>query len=725
MKGCSRRDVLKWGAIGTVACHLLSGTLLATVDDDLVAGASVVDITPRTLPIITSGMWTENLAEKVNDPLHARCLVLDDGETTIAVVVVDSLMLSRELLDEAKETASKLTGIPTEHMLISATHTHSAPSVVGVLGSGVDDRYARQLRQWIVESIVRAYEGRVPAKVGWSVAEDREHTHCRRWIYRSDRTVADPFGAPTVRANMIPGYQDSDHIGPAGPVNSGLSILAAQTLDGRPIAVLANFSMHYFEWKPISADYFGLFCKRLAERIAVDGQESPPVVMLSQGTQGDQQWFDFSQPEKALSIDAYSQAVVNVAYDAYRHITFQRNLSLAMTERKLVLDRRTPDGERLAWARQIVAGMNGRNPQTIPEIYAREQVYLDEQPQRELKLQAVRVGDFGITAIPCEAYGITGLKLRLRSPLQPTFTIGLANGAEGYIPPPEQHKLGGYTTWPARSAGLEANAEPKIVETLLQMMEEISGNSRRSITIPEGPYSRSVRASQPVAYWRMRDIEGPAAADASGNNNQGVYEDGVAFFLDGPSIEPTSSWNDVSRAAHFAGGRMQAIFDSPADAFSVELWFWNGMPNDAKPITGCLFSRDGGPAGNAAVDSLFIGGRGDASGRLVFAAGTSANARRFTGSTLVPARTWNHVIAVRDRDTVHVYLNGNKTPEIAASLDVPRAVGKTRLFLGGDADKAATFEGRIAEVSYYDRGLSPSEILASGRNPPVNNDEGT
>ncbi len=91
----------------------------------------------------------------------------------------------------------------------------------------------------------------------------------------------------------------------------------------------------------------------------------------------------------------------------------------------------------------------------------------------ELRLQAVRIGDLGITAIPDEVFGITGLKLKARSPLVHTMNIELANGAEGYIPPPEQHDLGGYTTWPARTAGLEVRAEPVIVETLLRLLEQV------------------------------------------------------------------------------------------------------------------------------------------------------------------------------------------------------------------------------------------------------------
>ena len=88
-------------------------------------------------------------------------------------------------------------------------------------------------------------------------------------------------------------------------------------------------------------------------------------------------------------------------------------------------------------------------------MYAEQAFFIDSNPTEDIVLQALRIGDLGVTAIPCEVYGITGLELKARSPLQPTFNVELANGAAGYIPPPAQHALGGYTTWPARTAGLE------------------------------------------------------------------------------------------------------------------------------------------------------------------------------------------------------------------------------------------------------------------------------
>ena len=77
-----------------------------------------------------------------------------------------------------------------------------------------------------------------------------------------------------------------------------------------------------------------------------------------------------------------------------------------------------------------------------------------------------------------------GLKLKARSPLQPTFNIELANGAEGYIPPPEQHALGGYTTWPARTAGLFPAAEPQIVAAPLGLLERVAGKPVVTTVVP-------------------------------------------------------------------------------------------------------------------------------------------------------------------------------------------------------------------------------------------------
>ena len=169
------------------------------------AGASVIDITPTGFPVIVNAMFEERTATKAVDPLHSRALALEDGSERVVLAVVDSCMLPRDLLDRAKALASQATGVPVERMLISATHTHSAPAAMGCLGSRADPRYAAFLPGRIAAGIERAVRARAPARVGWGAVDDYEHTFCRRWIRRPDRLLTDPFGERNVRANMHPG----------------------------------------------------------------------------------------------------------------------------------------------------------------------------------------------------------------------------------------------------------------------------------------------------------------------------------------------------------------------------------------------------------------------------------------------------------------------------------------------------------------------------------------
>lgn len=676
------------------------------------AGAAAIDITPTRFPVIVNGQFHQRTAGRAYDPLMARALVLHDGTSSVAIVIVDNLMMPRDLLDEAKRMAQQATGIPIDRQLIAATHTHSAPSVMGCLGSEVDLEYRQWLPAQLARAIVLAHERLVPARIGWTVVEDHDHNHCRRWIYRPDRIQTDPFGNRTVRAHMQPGYQSPDHIGPAGPADPDLSLLAVQSLDGRPLAVLANYAMHYYGAEPISGDFCGRFGDKFAALIGATPGEPSFVGIMSQGTSGDSMWMDFSRPADRSNLDSYTEAVAGVASRAYQEIEYRDWVSLAMAETTLKLRRRTPDDERLRWAKAIVAGLGTRLPQGLHEIYAREQLYLDQEPEVELKLQAIRIGELGITAIPNEVYGITGLKLKARSPLPLTFNIELANGAEGYIPPPEQHALGGYTTWPARTAGLDVQAEPRIVSTLLELLEQISEKPRRESTQPQDGYVDAVIASRPAAYWRLGEIGGTRAEDITGGSH-GSYEPGVAFYLTGPEGAGFSNSHRGNRAAHFAGGRMRAEVASLGDAYSIEFFFWNGLPCDARPITGYLFSRGTDGAPGSAGDHLGIGGthRSDGTGKLILFNGNEKN-QLLVGTTELRQKTWYHLVMTRDGESVRVYLNGNSRPEISGEAAIGYADGVKQLFLGGRSDSLFSFAGKIDEVAVYDRVLPPEEAAA-------------
>ena len=126
---------------------------------------------------------------------------------------------------------------------------------------------------------------------------------------------------------------------------------------------------------------------------------------------------------------------------------------LAMAEARMTLDYRVPDKQRLEWAERIAAEIPEDGiPKDQKQVYAREQLILHERQSTEIVIQGLRIGDIGIATTPNETYAITGLKIKAASPLKHNLVIELANGGDGYIPPPEQHRFGGYNTWPARSA---------------------------------------------------------------------------------------------------------------------------------------------------------------------------------------------------------------------------------------------------------------------------------
>jgi hypothetical protein len=670
-------------------------------------GAHAIDISPQKFPVIVNAMFEERSADRVHDPLVARCLVLDDGTNRIALAVVDTCMMPRDLLDESREIAALATGIPAHRMLISATHTHSAPSAMGCLGSRPDPDYQKFLKQQIARGIIAAASHLQPVRVGWTVVKDHDHTFCRRWIFRPDKVGNDPFGNPTVRANMHPGYENPNAIGPSGPVDPDLSLLAFQTPEGRPVALLANYSMHYYGSPLLSADYYGRFCEKIGPLIGADTNAF--LAIMSQGTSGDQMWMNYGKPSRDIGYDTYAAEVAKVASAAYRGIQFRDWAPLAMKEALLPLKYRTPDESRLAWARKLVAVMGDRQPRGQPEIYAREALSLHERPATEIKLQALRIGDLGIAAFPNEVFAITGLKIKAQSPFTHTFNIELANGGDGYIPPSEQHRLGGYTTWPARTAGLEEQAEPRIVETLLSLLEDVAEKPRRSLRPRQSEYATEILNSKPRGYWRLDELSGPTARDSSGHGHHATFEDGVALHLDGPSSQGLDATNDVNRCAHFAGGRLIASAPGVGENYTVEMWFWNGLPAGVRPVTGTLFSRTSGPA-HGASDQLGIGGTNEL-GKLTASVGSPSSRTWVLGrKEAVPLRNWHHVAFVRERERVTVYLDGDLDPLLSLTAPRPFENSSAEFVFGGPPDRTNTFEGKLDEVAVFDRSLPPEEV---------------
>ncbi len=701
---------------------VLAGPDRPAVSAELKAGSAKVNVNPEELPVTVNRTvlsYMDSRADKVHRSILARSLVLDDGDTAIAIVIVDSKKMPRELIDRAKKSASRKTGIPEENMLVAATHSHTVPSVHDRFGRKVDEPYVSYLENRIARSIQQAAQDLVPAEVGSASIPAPDYTAVRRWVFRPDRMEKNPFGNRSVRATMHPGRRSPDAIGPSGPEDPDLSILSIRTEAGNPIAFLANFANHYFSGvSAIHPDYFGLFADRIEQRIK-KGQQ-PVVAMMSQGTSGDvwRRHYRKSDWQAPNDIEDYTDGLVAKALKAYQRINHRSNVDLSMVEKKLSMKYRVPDEDRLRWARKVTKKMGDRPPENRKEANAWKIMKLNKMNRRTLKLQAIRIGNTGITAIPNEVFALTGLKIKAMSPLEPTINITIANGSEGYMPPPEQFQLGGYTTWPYRTGVLEKQAEPKVVLEVLGLLEAVSNRERKDPEPEEGPAATAILEDEPVAYWRLDEMSGRKAMDTTGAHDA-VFEPVVLYYLKGPHGKRFNRGDPTNRCVHFADGRLRRQLPGVDTSYTVELWLWNGMVTGAREVTGWLFSRgkDQGDTG----DFLGIGGTGGDQGNIIFTTGEKETP--LVGDRQVKRWRWYHLALVRDGLRIRVYLDGRL--EMTGTAPITDAPTASSFFVGGRPDEQAGFEGRIDEVAIFNRPLSAKSIRvhyrkATGGRQPQN-----
>ncbi len=445
------------------------------------AGAAAVDITPKEFPLNMPGGFSANMAEKAHDPLHARALVLDDGILILAMVVVDNLGAAPETIEEAKAIATKATGIPVSRMLVASTHTHTAPSSNTQKGPAPAVAYRKLLVDGIAESIIKAHAALRPAAFGAASHPLPEEVFNRRWYLKLGKMPLNPYGKLD-QVKMNPGTSPDVLDRPAGPTDPDITVLSLQDTKRKPLALFANYSLHYVGGSPsgmVSADYFGEFARLMPSRLRA-GDDF--VAMMSNGTSGDINNIPFlvnrppREPFEQIRIVAGKAA--DTAWLAQRKIIkHETNIRLGMREREITLTYRKPTDEQMAAAKKVLAIKDKEAIEKLPRLaqnYARSTLSAAERPESfTVKLQAIRIGDVVVCGIPFETFVEIGLELKKRSPFPQTMVIGLANGRHGYLPTPEQHRLGGYETW------LGTNIVPEdtsvvLVNHLIEMMTELA-----------------------------------------------------------------------------------------------------------------------------------------------------------------------------------------------------------------------------------------------------------
>ena len=121
-------------------------------------------------------------------------------------------------------------------------------------------------------------------------------------------------------------------------------------------------------------------------------------------------------------------------------------------------------------------GTADKASEDIKNLYALDIVKLDyyEPAYYNVPLQAIRLGEGTIGTLPGEFFSETGLKLKKSAPCKYYFSVSLANGQFGYVPPAFQFSLGGYETWLCSGSLLEINAEEKISTALSKLIKSVN-----------------------------------------------------------------------------------------------------------------------------------------------------------------------------------------------------------------------------------------------------------
>ena len=429
---------------------------------ELQVGRSQVNITPP-VGVPMAGYYSIRLSEGTHDDLHATSIALDvDGQRAI-LISCDLIAADPTFAGAARQEASRLTGVPVNRIMLSATHSHTGPLFNPRMLAAAEEparklaeKYVKELPKLIAESARLAVADLQPARASDAIGAETSLSFNRRFLMKDG----------TVRFN--PGKGNPEIVRPVGPIDPDLPVVYFESLLGAPLATYVNFALHLdtVGSAKYSADYPYTLAKTLG---AVKGPKM--VTLFTIGAAGNINHLDVGTKktqrgdEEAARIGMVLAGEVLKTYTRLNP-TSAKTLSAASTKVSLP----SPEISDLNRA-QAAAGSFGTKTQApFLEVVDAFKV-LDtaaRQGPLEVEVQIIALGDQVVwVAIPGEFFVELGMSIKRSSPFRTTIIVEQANGAISYIPDRKAFAEGAYEAISARCA---PGCGEIFVETAIRML---------------------------------------------------------------------------------------------------------------------------------------------------------------------------------------------------------------------------------------------------------------
>ncbi len=432
---------------------LFAGLFLASnsLADDLKIGAASVKITP---PVGASmaGYYYERGVGKIHDDLYAKALVIEKDGSKIAIVSCDLIGISANLVSQVRKLVEKSIGIDAAHVMVGATHSHTGPVIPSFRESYVTktstgeilSAYLAKLPGLIAQSIQEANAALTSAKLSYGLGQENSISFNRRF-FMTDGTVG-----------WNPGKLNPKIVKPAGVIDPDVSVLYAESAEGKPISTYINFGLHLdnVSGTEVSADLPFTLSNILGK---IKGSDM--VSIFSQGCSGNINHVNVktNTPQSGhFEAERVGTVLAAEVIKTYTRLSPLGINKISVASEIVDLPLAAISRDELPWAREI-ASKYGK-PDAAPFldfVKAFKMLEIDSRKGKpiEAEIQVFAIGDqCAVVSLPAEVFTEIGLYIKSRSPYPYTIITELTNGAIGYTPDRKAYVEGNYEVITSRVA---------------------------------------------------------------------------------------------------------------------------------------------------------------------------------------------------------------------------------------------------------------------------------